>query len=238
MRGNVCELSLASWSSPPPLSSALRNLNNSSLLLLQGKSIVFHENPKQRWRSSHEKGAAHNKTLINDSGHSDNPMRHIKRIKQLFLPVCAHEIKHEIANHYRDVKNKKATKEARAKAKRTVAALYRQQQLQHQQQLQELRKKAAFAKLVSTAIVHRRRTTTTAAAQSPPPPPSSSIHHHQQQQRRRFTLSHQRNILQIPSFTFPRYKWKRRTSLLPFFCARHPFFRSQKCKFAISVFSH
>lgn len=210
MGGNECELSLASWSLPSPSSFSLSSssaLNNSSLLLL-GKSIVFQQQPKQpqqQQQRSHQKATSHNKTLIN--GNNENPMRHTKRIRQLFLPVCAHETKHEIANHYRDVKNKKATKEARAKAKRTVAALYRQQQLQHQQQLHELRKKATFAKLVATSIVHRRRT----IPPPPPPPLPSSINHHRQS-----ILSHQRDVLQIPSFTLPRYSEKT-TDIFTFF---------------------
>lgn len=175
-----CKLSLSrrsssSSSSSMPLSLP-SSLNTPSFLLL-GKPIQ--QQPLEQ--CNHQKTTSHNKPLINDI--NKNPMRHINRIRQLFLPVCAHTDEHEIANHYKDVKNKKATKEARAKAK-----LYRQQQLHEQ------RKKAALAKLVSTAFVHRRR--------PPPPPPlpsSTSITHHRQ-----FDLSHQRNVLQIPTFTFPR----------------------------------
>lgn len=154
MGENACELS-----------SSTMSCNES--LLLRGKSIAFQQQQQHR----RQPNSIPNKSSINSS-RSDtnvNPMRHSKRIKQLFLPVCSHEVKHEIANHYRDAKQKKAAKEC-AKAKRSVAALIRQ------------RKKAKFAKLVSTAIKHRRR-----------PPP---IH-------RRHFLS-QREVLQIPSFTFPR----------------------------------
>lgn len=144
-------------------SSILMSKMCSEGLSVCGKSIAFQQ--------PHHPNNIPKKLLIN-AGHDDihmNPIRHSKRIKQLFLPICSHEVKHEIANHYRDAKYKKAAKE-KAKAKRSVAALFRQ------------RKKAKFSKLVSTAIMHRRR-----------PPP---IH-------RRHFLS-QREILQIPSFTFPR----------------------------------
>lgn len=107
---------------------------NENLLLL-GKSIEFHQH-----------NGIPNKSSINSS-RSDingNPMRHSKRIKQLFLPVCSHNVKHEIANHYRDTKNKNATK-VRHKAKRSLAAFFRQ------------RKKTKFARLVTTAFMHRRR---------------------------------------------------------------------------------
>lgn len=108
---------------------------NESLLLL-GKSIAFHQHRD-----------ISNKSSINSS-RSDihgNPMRHSKRIKQLFLPVRSlYEVKHEIANHYRDTKNKNAAK-VRTKAKRSLAALYRQ------------RKKSKFSRLISTAFMHRRK---------------------------------------------------------------------------------
>lgn len=146
MKKNACELSFSTMCTES--------------LSVCGKSIAFQQ-----------PNIIPRKLLINTS-HSDihaNPIRHSKRIKQLFLPVCSHEVKHEVANHYRDAKYKKAAKE-KAKAKRSVAGLFRQ------------RKKAKFSKLVSTAIMHRRR-----------PPPIF----------RRHFLS-QREILQIPSFTFPR----------------------------------
>lgn len=177
-----CKLSLPERSSSPsppssPLSLPSSSLNTPTFLLL-GKSIVIQEQQQQQQHElcNHQMTTSHNnKTLINSI--NENPMRHSKRIRQLFLPVCTHGVEHEIANHYKDVKNKKASKEARAKAK---------------QQLHEQRKKATLAKLVSTAFVHRRR-----------PPPSStlstSIIHHRQ-----FISSHQRHVLQIPSFTFPR----------------------------------
>lgn len=176
-----CKLSLPRRSSSS--SSSSLSLNTPTFLLL-GKSIVIEQQHRQ---CDHETTTSENKTLINDNTTNENPMRHIKRIRQLFLPVCAHGAKYEIANHYKDVKNRKATKEARAKAK-----LYRQQQQQHQQQLLEQRKKPTFSKLVSTAIVHRRR----------PPLPSQSIQH--LYHHRQFILCHQRDVLQIPSFTFPR----------------------------------
>lgn len=156
MKENACEL----------LSSMV--LCNESLLL-RGKSIEFQQHPHQRRQLNN----ISNKSSINSSRCeiNVNPMRHSKRIKQLFLPVCRmHDVKHEIANHYRDVKQKKTAKD-RAKAKQSVAAMFRQ------------RKKTKFAKLVSTTISHRR-------------PPT--IH-------RRLILS-KREVLQIPSFTFPRYE--------------------------------
>lgn len=129
-------------------------------LFLLGKSIAFQK---------HQTNS--NKSSINSrqSDISVNPMRHSQRIKQLFLPVCSHEVKHEIANHYRDVKNKKATK-TRTKARRSLPALYR------------LRKKQKFSKLIAStrAIMQRRGMGS----------------------RRLFSIK--REVLQIPSFTFPR----------------------------------
>lgn len=136
---------------------------NQSLHLL-GKSITFE---RQQTNSTTSSINATTRDI------NVNPIKHSQRIKQLFLPVCLHEVKHEIANHYRDVKNKRATR-ARAKAKRSVAALLR------------TRKKQRFSKLAATAstIIQRRR-----------------MGH-----RRRFLC--QREVLQIPSFTFPRYSFQ------------------------------
>lgn len=135
---------------------------NKSLLLL-GKSITFERQPTNSTNSS-----------INSmtSDINVNPMKHNQRIKQLFLPVCLHEVKHEIANHYRDVKNKKAAR-TRAKAKRSVAALLR------------TRKKQRYSKLAATA--------------------SKIIQRHRMGHRRRLLCK--RKVLQIPSFTFPRYSF-------------------------------
>lgn len=184
MKGNVRELSL------PTCSVSSSSLNNPTFLLL-GKSIVFQQQQQQQQQKQQrtlQKTTSHCKKLINDT--NENPMRHIKRIRQLFLMMCAHGDKHGIGNHYQNEKSRQTSK-ARAKAKHSMATLYRQQQQQHQQQLLQQRKKATFAKLVSTAIVHRRRAV-------PPPPTHSSVQH------RPIILSQQRDVLQIPSFTFPR----------------------------------
>lgn len=129
-------------------------------LSLLGKSIAFQKQPTNPNKSS---------ITSKPSDINVNPMRHSQRIKQLFLPVCSHEVKHEIANHYRDMKNKKTTK-TRTKARRSLNPLYR------------LRKKAKFSKLIATAttIMFRRGTG----------------------HRRSFAIK--REVLQIPSFTFPR----------------------------------
>lgn len=157
MKDNACKLSLLSMST-----ICTENL------VLRGKSIKFQQ-PEYSINIS--------KQLSINSDRSDihlNPMRHSKRIKQLFLPVCSHEVKHEIANHYRDVKYKKVVKE-RINAKRSATGFVRQ------------RKKPKFAKLVSTAIMNRRRFSL-----------SSMMLKH-----RPHILS-QREVLQIPSFQFPR----------------------------------
>lgn len=143
--------------------------NKSSFFLL-GKSITFE---RQQTNSSNSSINATTSDI------NVNPIKHSQRIKQLFLPVCLHEVKHEIANHYRDVKNRRATR-ARAKAKRSVAALLCK------------RKKQRFSKLAATAstIIQRRRMA----------------------HRRRFRC--QREVLQIPSFTFPRYYFQDTSSEL------------------------
>lgn len=153
MKENACELVSSS--------------NDKSLSLL-GKSIAFHEQPR----------IFPNKSSISltKCDTNENPMRHSQRIKQLYLPVCLHEVKHEIANHYRDVKYKKATK-TRAKAKRSLATAF-----------QRLRKRNRVSKLAATAAT------------------ASAIMHRRRMGHRRFILS-QREVLQIPSFTFPRYEF-------------------------------
>lgn len=136
-------------------------------LSLLGKSIAFQ---KQQLRTNSTNSSISSTT----SDINLNPIRHSQRIKQLFLPVCLHEVKHEIANHYRDVKRKKATK-IRTKARRSLLATALLRSRKKQQRCSRLATTAS-------AIIHRRRMA----------------------YRRRFLF--QREILQIPSFTFPRYK--------------------------------
>lgn len=153
MTENVCEM--------------LSTLNGKHFTVL-GKSIAFQKEPRTLSDTS----------SINLTKSATNliPMRLSPRIKQLYLPVCLHEMKHEIANHYRDAKYKKATK-TRAKVKRSAiaAALHR------------LRKRNRISKFATTAAT------------------ASTAMHRQKMEHRRFILS-QREVLQIPSFTFPRYE--------------------------------
>lgn len=107
----------------------------------------------------------------------ENPMRHSRRINQLYSTICPHEhqLKHEIANHIRDVKNRTFLRKVRNKAKRTLAAKV----------IQRLRKTKSSgfstAKNAFNSMIRRRR-----------------------RHRRQFPIN-QRNSLQIPSITFPRY---------------------------------
>lgn len=158
MMANACE----SMASP-----------NANGLTLLGKSIAFQRQP-QTLPNKPSFGSTTSDTNV-------NLLRHSHRIKQLFLPVCLHEVKHEIANHYRDVKFKKAKKSNRAKAKRTLATA-----------MNRLRKRNRFSKLAMTAA--------SAAA-------TAAMMHRRRMGLRRFALS-QREVLQIPSFTFPRYAFQ------------------------------
>lgn len=102
-----------------------------------------------------------------------------RRINQLYSTVCPHEnqLKHEIANHYKDTKNRAFAHKMR-EAKRTLAAKI----------IQRIKKEPSttMAAVTSSAVVTASNAFKTIKS------------------RRQFSLRH-RNILQIPSITFPRY---------------------------------
>lgn len=146
-------------------------LSSQPTLTLFGKSIAYHSKQRAKDKADASICVTQNDIDVN------RIMRHSRRIKQLFLPVCLHEVKHEIANHYRDVKRKKATKKRIKASRRSLAAA-----------LHRLRKRNPNSKLAATArtIINGRRRTG---------------------HRRLFSLN-SREVLQIPSFTYPRYEFQ------------------------------
>lgn len=111
-------------------------------------------------------------------------MGYCRRINQLYSTVCPHEnqLKHEIANHYKDAKNRTFAHKIR-KAKRTLASKI----------IQRIKKKpsTSMAAVTSSAVITASNAFKT-------------MKRKREKSRRQFPLRH-RNILQIPSITFPRY---------------------------------
>lgn len=105
MKKNTCEF-------PSPSS-------RKSLVLL-GKSIEFHKQPKTLSKKS---------SMIRSARYDNvgNSIKHSTRINQLYLPLCLHEAKHETDNNYQDIKYKKTTK-SRAKVRRSLATALRYKQ--------------------------------------------------------------------------------------------------------------
>lgn len=139
---------------------------------LVGKSIALND-PNDGVKNS---SITHHHQL---SGLVKTSMPYCRRINQLYSTVCSHEnqLKHEIANHYKDSKNRIFTRKMRQKAKQTLATKV----------LQRLKKKSSSSAVVATAtnafkMVHRKH----------------------RRHRRRFPIK-QRQIFQIPSITIPRY---------------------------------
>lgn len=116
----------------------------------------------------------------------ENSMGYYRRINQLYSTVCPHEnqLKHEIANHSKDAKNQALARNIR-KVQQTLAAKI----------IQRIKKKpttaVAMAAITSSAVVNASNAFKT-------------MKHKRKICRRQFPIRH-RNILQIPSFTFPRY---------------------------------
>lgn len=117
----------------------------------------------------------------------ENSIGYCRRINQLYSTVCPHEnqLKHEIANHYKDAKNRAVARKIR-KVKQTLAAKI----------IQRIKKKPTTTTTTPMAAIASSAVVTASNA-------FKTLKRKRKKCCRQFPIKH-RNILQIPSITFPR----------------------------------
>lgn len=122
----------------------------------------------------------------------ENSIGYCRRINQLYSTVCPHEnqLKHEIANHYKDAKNRAFARKIR-KVKQTLAAKIIQRIKKKPTTMSTTTATPPMAAIASSTVVIASNTFKT-------------MKRKRKKNCRQFPIK-QRNILQIPSITFPRY---------------------------------
>lgn len=123
----------------------------------------------------------------------ENSMGYCRRINQLYSTVCPHEnqLKHEIANHYKDTKDRAFSLKIR-RARQTLAAKI----------IQRMKKKPTTSTTTTTTVAAMAALTSSAIVTASNA--FKMMKRKRKKSNRQFPIRH-RNILQIPLITFPRY---------------------------------